>query len=279
MRIVRTVRDLRAVVDGWRDTGGTSALIPTMGALHDGHLSLVAKGRAEADRTVASIFVNPTQFAPGEDLDRYPRQEAEDAEMLEEAGCDLLYAPTAEEMYPGGFATTVRVADLPALLCGEARPTHFDGVSTVVTKLLNQARTDVAVFGEKDWQQLAIIRRAARDLDIPVRIVGAPIVREADGLAMSSRNRYLGAADRRAAAALPDALMAAAASIEAGGDIGSALAAARGQMENAGFTVDYVDLRGADDLAELRSLDRPARLFAAARIGGTRLIDNMAVRS
>ncbi|MGB3722284.1 MAG: pantoate--beta-alanine ligase [Pacificimonas sp.] len=277
MRIVRTVTSLREAVDRWRAAGESSALIPTMGALHDGHLALVARGRAEADRTVTSIFVNPTQFGPGEDLDRYPRQESADAEALEGAGCDLLYAPDAAEMYPDGFATTVGVDGLTDMLCGASRAGHFDGVATVVAKLLNQARTNVAIFGEKDWQQLAVIRRMSRDLDIATRIVGAPIVREANGLAMSSRNRYLSADDRAAAGTLPSALNSAAGAIARGSDVTAALGDARQRLIAAGFDVDYLELRGANDLALLTDIDRPARLFAAARIGGTRLIDNVAV--
>ncbi|MBV7255369.1 pantoate--beta-alanine ligase [Pacificimonas sp. WHA3] len=277
MQTVQTVAALRAAVARWRGAGQTTALVPTMGALHAGHLSLVATAHAHADRVVASIFVNPTQFAAGEDLDSYPRQEAEDTAALRAAGCDLLFLPTAAEMYPEGYATTVRVADLPALLCGHSRPTHFDGVSTVVTKLLNQAQADYAIFGEKDWQQLAIIRRAARDLDIPTQIVGAPTVREADGLAMSSRNAYMTADERQAAAALPEALNAAASSIAGGTGIDAALAAARKTLTAAGFTVDYIEVRGAGDLRMLTVLDRPARLFAAAKMGRARLIDNIPI--
>ncbi|MHB9880088.1 pantoate--beta-alanine ligase [Pacificimonas sp. ICDLI1SI03] len=277
MQVVRTVAALRVVVDGWRRAGEKSALIPTMGALHAGHLALVATGRAAADRTVASIFVNPTQFAPGEDLDRYPRQEVADRAALEEAGCDLLYAPAVEEMYPDGFATSVRVAGLPQLLCGNSRPGHFDGVATVVAKLFSQARTDMAVFGEKDWQQLAIIRRAARDLDLPVEILGVPIVRDEDGLALSSRNAYLSPEERAKAVALPDTMKEAVTRIEGGDPVPDVLQAVREALTAAGFAVDYVELRGAEDLEALSRVDRPARLFAAASIGKTRLIDNMAV--
>jgi|TARA_R100000501_G_scaffold4652_1_gene9998 pantoate--beta-alanine ligase len=277
MQVVRTVAALRVVVDGWRRAGEKSALIPTMGALHAGHLALVATGRAAADRTVASIFVNPTQFAAGEDLDRYPRQEVADRAALEEVGCDLLYAPAVEEMYPDGFATSVRVAGLPQLLCGNSRPGHFDGVATVVAKLFSQARTDMAVFGEKDWQQLAIIRRAARDLDLPVEILGVPIVRDEDGLALSSRNAYLSPGERAKAVALPDAMKDAVTRIEGGDSVPEVLQAVREALTAAGFAVDYVELRGAEDLEALSRVDRPARLFAAASIGKTRLIDNMAV--
>ena len=191
METVSTVADLRARVRTWCGAGERIALVPTMGALHEGHLSLVQLGRAHAGRVVATIFVNPTQFGAGEDLVAYPRDEASDAAMLERAGCDLIFAPGLDEMYPPGFATEVRVAGLTDCLCGPARPGHFEGVAQVVTKLLNQAQADFAIFGEKDWQQLAVIRRLARDLDIATAILGAPIAREADGLAMSSRNRYL----------------------------------------------------------------------------------------
>ena len=188
---VRTVADLRAAVRGWRAEGLTVALVPTMGFLHEGHLSLVRLGKARADRVVASLFVNPTQFAPGEDFEAYPRDEARDAALLAGAGCDLLYAPTPAEMYPAGFSTTVTVAEVSAPMDGLARPTHFAGVATVVTKLLTQSLPDVAVFGEKDYQQLQVIKRLARDLDLPTEIVGAPTVRAQDGLALSSRNAYL----------------------------------------------------------------------------------------
>lgn len=280
MDTVCSVVDLRTRVSEWRRAGESVALVPTMGALHDGHLSLVARARAEAQRTVASIFVNPTQFGPTEDLSAYPRDGARDAGMLSVAGCDLLFAPSAEEMYPPGFATLVRVSGLADCLCGEARPGHFDGVAQVVTKLLNQAGADVAVFGEKDWQQLAIIRRLAQDLDIPTRILGAPIVREADGLALSSRNRYLDPAERRVAGRLNAVLRATADRIATGGDPRAETAAARAALSDAGFdAVDYVECRTAEGLAPVQRVEpsSPARVFAAARIGRARLIDNMPV--
>ena len=249
-----------------------------MGALHAGHLALVAEGLKRADKCVASIFVNPKQFGPAEDLARYPRDEAGDAAKLAAAGCELLYAPSVETMYPLGFALFVRVEGLPDRLCGAVRPGHFDGVATVVSKLLSAARADVAVFGEKDWQQLAIIRRMAADLDIATEIVGAAIVRDPDGLALSSRNLYLSADERRRALALPQALNEANAALLAGAAIPATLAAARTRMEAAGFArVDYVELVDGDVLTPLESIVPGARLLAAAWMGTTRLIDNLPV--
>ena len=278
MPIVRTVADLRAVVADWRRAGERVALVPTMGALHAGHLALVTEGRRRADRVVTTIFVNPKQFGAGEDLDRYPRQEAADAAALEGVGCDLLFAPAVAEMYPAGFATTISVEGVTADLDGAARPGHFDGVATVVTKLLNQAQADIALFGEKDYQQLLTIRRLVRDLDIPTEIVGHPTVREADGLALSSRNAYLSADERDRAAELPRALTDAGAAIRKGDDVADVLQIATARLLAAGFaSVDYIELRDAETLAPLTHLDRPARLLAAARMGTTRLIDNVAV--
>jgi pantoate--beta-alanine ligase len=282
MQTVNRLADLRAAVDSLR-TRGEVALVPTMGALHEGHLTLVREARAKAAAVVVSIFVNPTQFGPKEDLAAYPRQLTEDSLMLVAEGVDLLWAPPVEEVYPDGFATTVSVAGLSASLCGASRPGHFDGVATVVAKLFAQVRPDLALFGEKDWQQLAVIRRMARDLDLtqPLaeRILGVPTVREADGLAMSSRNRYLSPADRARAAVLPVALRKATAAIEAGAAVPVVLDKAKQALLAGGFTsVDYLELADADTLELLgRIRARPARLFAAARIGGTRLIDNMAV--
>ncbi len=278
--IVRTVSDLRAHVRGWRARGERVALVPTMGALHEGHLSLVAEGRARADRVVATIFVNPMQFGANEDLDRYPRREAADAALLTGAGCDLLFAPTVDAMYPAGFATTVSVTGVTEGLCGAARPGHFDGVATVVSKLLNQAQADIAIFGEKDYQQLLTIRRMARDLDIPTEILGAPVMREADGLAMSSRNAYLSPEARATAAALPKLLTDAVTRIESGASVAIVLDETARAIVDAGFdSVDYLDLRAADDLALLGAAERPGRLLVAARLGTTRLIDNMAVNA
>jgi pantoate--beta-alanine ligase len=254
-----------------------------MGALHEGHLTLVREARARAASVVVSIFVNPTQFGPNEDLAAYPRQMEEDSRLLEAEATDLLWAPSVEEMYPEGFATTVSVGRISEGLCGASRPGHFDGVATVVGKLFNQVRPDLAVFGEKDWQQLAVIRRMARDLDLTQpraeAIHGVPTVREADGLALSSRNRYLSPADRERAATLPRAMDEAVGRLEAGEPVAAVLLALKQVLSESGFaSVDYAELADAASLTSLgRLADRPARLLVAARIGGTRLIDNMAV--
>ena len=278
MRTVREVKALRGVVAGWKAAGQTVAVVPTMGALHPGHLSLIAAARAGADRVIATIFVNPRQFNNPEDLARYPRTEDRDAGMLVAAGVDLLFAPPLDVVYPQGFATSVTVAGLSEGLCGAHRPGHFDGVATVVTKLLLMTGADRAFFGEKDWQQLQIVRRLARDLNIPVAVTGCPTLREADGLAMSSRNARLSSADRAAAPALLRAMSGAGAAIRGGTPVVEALDRARHEVLRAGFTeVEYLDLRGAEALEPLATLDRPARLLAAAWLGGVRLIDNIAV--
>jgi len=282
MQTVNRLAPLREAVEGLRARGSV-ALVPTMGALHEGHLTLVREARRRAAGVVVSIFVNPTQFGPAEDLDAYPRQLEQDSRLLESEGADLLWAPTVEEVYPAGFATRITVGGLAETLCGASRPGHFDGVATVVAKLFAQVRPDWALFGEKDWQQLAVIRRMARDLDLTApaadRIVGVPTVREADGLAMSSRNRYLSPADRARAVALPRQMDAARERIGWGEPVAPALAALREGLLAAGFdSVDYAELADAASLQPLGALpDSPARLFVAARIGGTRLIDNVPV--
>ncbi|MBP2293455.1 pantoate--beta-alanine ligase [Azospirillum rugosum] len=276
--IVRSVEDLRAQVAAWRGQGGTVALVPTMGALHDGHLALIRRARELAGHVVASVFVNPTQFAPHEDFDRYPRDEAGDSAKLASAGCDLLYAPTVRGMYPEGFATAISVGGPAEGLCGAFRPQMFGGVALVVTKLFLQALPDVALFGEKDYQQLMVIRRFARDLDIPVRVEGLPTVREADGLAMSSRNAYLSAEERARAPELNRALVEAAEALSGGAESGAVLDTVRARLQGAGFgTIDYVELRDAETLEPVVRVDRPARLLAAAWMGKARLIDNVPV--
>lgn len=283
MQTVKTLQMLRTALGQFRSDGATIALVPTMGALHEGHLTLVRKARAAADHVVASIFVNPKQFGPNEDLDAYPRQLAADAAMLEAEGVSLLWAPTVEEMYPAGFATSIGVAGVSDGLCGAARPGHFDGVATVVCKLFNQVRPDMAFFGEKDFQQLAVIRTMARDLDLTFpqadAIIGVPTVREADGLAMSSRNRYLTPDERAAAAVLPEALATAAQSIARGlQPVWLAKSVVEDELQLAGFRIDYLEVVDAESLAPIAELgERPARIVVAARIGTTRLIDNMAV--
>jgi pantoate--beta-alanine ligase len=279
--IVRTVADLRAEVAAWRAEGERIALVPTMGGLHAGHLSLIERARAQASRIVASVFVNPTQFGPTEDFAAYPRDEAADAAMLGAAGCDLMYAPGMDAIYPAGFATRVSVEGLTESMEGALRPGHFTGVATVVAKLLIQGAPDVAVFGEKDFQQLAVIRRLVADLDLPVEIVAAPIVRAEDGLALSSRNAYLTPEQRRIAPALHRALNAAAAAMAAGQAAHSAEQSAMAALRDAGFdAVDYVETRDPASLARLGPgpLETPARLLAVARLGHTRLLDNVAVR-
>jgi pantoate--beta-alanine ligase len=279
LAVARTVADLRRTVRAWKAESLAVGFVPTMGALHEGHLSLVRLARERADRVVASVFVNPKQFAPTEDLDRYPRQEATDAELLASAGCDLLFAPDPGEMYPQGFATAVTVSGVSDDLEGAFRPQMFGGVATVVAKLLNQAQADVAAFGEKDFQQLLVIKRLVRDLDIPVEILPGPTVREDDGLAMSSRNAYLSPGERAIAGRLNLALADAARRARKGEAVAAVEADTTAEILEAGFdSVDYVAIRDAEALRPFSgAVDRPARVLAAARIGATRLIDNLAV--
>jgi pantoate--beta-alanine ligase len=279
---VRNVADLRARVAGWRAAGASVGLVPTMGAIHDGHLALAAAARAECGRVAASLFVNPTQFGANEDLGDYPRREADDAAALGRAGVDLLFAPPVEEMYPDGFATTVTVSGLADGLCGPHRPGHFAGVATVVAKLLTQCLPDRAYFGEKDYQQLLVIRRMARDLDLPVEIRGVPIVREADGLALSSRNAYLSPAEREIAANLNRVIRSVAVAVAGGAPGPEEEARAAAALREAGFdAVDYVAVRDASTLAPIEHIEpgAAARVFAAAHVGQTRLIDNVPVQA
>ncbi|MCZ6637083.1 MAG: pantoate--beta-alanine ligase [Alphaproteobacteria bacterium] len=274
----RSVAGLRARVASWRGRGETIALVPTMGALHEGHGALMTAAKKAADRVIVSLFVNPTQFGPGEDYTAYPRDEAADRIFLETAGVDLLYAPDAAEMYPRGFETSISVSGLGDVLCGVHRPGHFDGVVTVVAKLLSQATPDNAFFGEKDYQQLCVIRRVVRDLDLPVDIRGVATVREADGLAISSRNAYLRSDERAVAPALYGTLTEVADRIAGGGGIDQALAGGVKALGEAGFgEVDYLVCADAETLTPVTALGRPARVFAAAHLGRARLIDNVAV--
>lgn len=278
MQSIREVPQLTAALIALRAGGKSLALVPTMGALHAGHMSLIEEARRKADRVVASIFVNPLQFGENEDLDRYPRQEAKDGVMLEEAGCDLLWLPAAADIYPPGFATTISVKGLSDRWEGEARPGHFDGVATVVAKLLCAIRPDIALFGEKDFQQLAVIRRMAQDLQLGVEVLGVETVRDEDGLALSSRNAYLSADERTRAVELPGALNEAAERILAGTPVAEALREAKNRLSAAGFSrIDYVALVNAMTLEPLDRPVGPMRLIAAAVIGTTRLIDNIAV--
>ena len=278
MQIVREVEQLTAGLIALRAGGKCLALVPTMGALHSGHLKLIADAKRVADRVVATIFVNPLQFGANEDLDRYPRQEEKDSAMLEEAGCDLLWLPQPQEIYPAGFATTVSVKGVSDRWEGEARPGHFDGVATVVAKLLCAVRPDIALFGEKDFQQLAVIRRMTQDLQIGVEILGVPTVRDSDGLALSSRNAYFSAEERAKAVELPGALNEAAERISSGVPVEEALEGAKARLRGAGFSrIDYVALVNALTLEPMEQADGPMRLIAAAVIGRTRLIDNIAV--
>ncbi len=280
METISTVAGLRARVRQWKQAGDRVGVVPTMGALHEGHLSLVHAARARADRVITTVFVNPIQFDNANDLETYPRTLEADARLLEDAGVDVLYAPTVSQMYPPGFATRISVSGVSEGLCGGARAGHFDGVATVVCKLFMQTLADYAFFGEKDFQQVQVVRRMVTDLDLPVEIVACPTQREADGLALSSRNRRLAPQQRQIAVALPRIMRACAADIAAGADVPAALARAACQLADADFDpVEYVELRSELDLRPLATVSEgtPARLLAAAWLGDVRLIDGMAV--
>ncbi|GGM13172.1 pantothenate synthetase [Pseudooceanicola nanhaiensis] len=278
MLIIRTKAELRALTQSWRRAGDSIGVVPTMGALHAGHLSLVDRACAENDRVIVTLFVNPKQFNNPEDLANYPRTEHSDAEKLTPYGADILYVPDGAQMYPEGFATTVSVTGVSAGLCGGARPGHFDGVATVVTKLFLQCDADRAYFGEKDYQQLQVVIRLAEDLDLKTEIVGCPTVREDDGLAMSSRNLRLGPGPREIAPVIAQVLDDAARVISRGGQVAQGLDNARAALLSAGFdTIDYLELRSDPDLNLMTRADRPGRLFLAAWLDGVRLIDNVPV--
>lgn len=269
---------LRREVAGWRSRDETVALVPTMGSLHPGHLALVEEGRRRCRRLVVSIFVNPNQFGPEEDFDRYPRQESRDIEELTARGVDTVFVPSVEEMYPREFATSVIVNHLSEYLCGRARASHFSGVATVVTKLLMQCQPDVAIFGEKDYQQLQIVRRLVRDLDIPVTVVAVPTVREPDGLAMSSRNEFLGDSERQVATRFAAVLVTVSARLTAGEPVQDTLEWGRRELGNVGVSaLEYLELRDATTLLPIDAVTTKSRLLAAVRIGATRLIDNLPV--
>ena len=275
---MQTIRTSEELALARSNLEGRLALVPTMGALHAGHMALVAEARKRADTVVATIFVNPKQFGANEDLSRYPRREAEDAKMLEDAGCDLMWVPSLTDIYPPGFATTIHVAGVSERWEGEARPGHFDGVATIVARLLLRVRPDLALFGEKDFQQLAVIRRMVSDLSLPVEVASVPTVREADGLALSSRNAYLSPQQREQAVAIPNALEGARAAILSGTNVEDVLEEARASLLDRGFSrVDYFALVDSATLEPVRRPQGEMRLIAAAVIGRTRLIDNLAV--
>ncbi|PJI86047.1 pantothenate synthetase [Yoonia maricola] len=276
--IERRLAGLRQQTALWRKADETIGVVPTMGALHQGHLSLARAAREKCDRVIVTIFVNPKQFNDPDDLKNYPRTEDEDARKLESIGVDLIYVPEPDQIYPDGFATTVSVAGLTDMLCGESRPGHFDGVATVVSKLFTQTSADYAFFGEKDYQQLQIVRRMARDLDLPVEVVGCPTIREDDGLAMSSRNLLLSDRSRVYATMLAEVMEDMRQKLQGGASMAAILPDAKSRIMTAGFNkIDYLELRDGDDLSLLEHSKPDARLFAAAWLAGVRLIDNMAV--
>ncbi|WP_299752598.1 pantoate--beta-alanine ligase [uncultured Tateyamaria sp.] len=276
--IVRTLAELREMTRGWQRAEESIGVVPTMGALHDGHLSLVARAKEMSDRVIVTIFVNPKQFNNPEDLENYPRTEHEDARKLERFAVDAIYVPDGPQMYPEGFATNISVNGLTNVLCGAHRPGHFDGVATVVTKLFTQTSADFAFFGEKDFQQLQVVRRLARDLDLGVEVVGCPTIREIDGLAMSSRNLLLSDQARSRAAALNEVMEEMAEALGQGARIADLLPNAQARLGAAGFgEIDYLEMRTNDTLSQVEQANQPARLFAAAWMAGVRLIDNVDV--
>ena len=278
MEVVRTIAELRQHTSRWRIAGQTIGLIPTMGALHNGHLSLIKLAQGKCDRVIATIFVNPRQFLPNEDFDEYPRNEESDIQKLIEMGVDLLFAPKAPEMYQPDASTTVVISKLTDCLCATSRPGFFDGVGTVVTKLLIQALPDLAIFGEKDYQQLLVIKRLTRDLDIPAKIIGAPTIREADGLAVSSRNVFLSKPNRETASKIFEILKKTATAIALGNDVLVACEEARSELILAGFSeIDYFEARHSETLELIQNFENSGRLFAAVWLGPTRLIDNLEI--
>ena len=280
MEVVRTIADLRQRISSWRVEGQTVSLVPTMGALHDGHLSLIKIAQEKCDRVVASIFVNPKQFLPNEDFEKYPRNEDSDIEKLVELGTDLLFSPNASEMYRPDASTAVVISQLTDCLCATSRPGFFDGVGTVVTKLLIQTLPDIAIFGEKDYQQLLIIKRLARDLDIPTKIIGAPTIREIDGLAVSSRNVYLSPTHRETAPSIFKVLKRTATAIALGDDASLAAKKAHDDLVLAGFSkIEYFEARHSETLEPIKDTRNPGRLFAAVWLGSTRLIDNLEIKA
>ena len=278
-KIINNVSDLREALNAWRKNGETIGFVPTMGALHAGHLALVKQAKVKTKHTVVSIFVNPLQFGPNEDLEKYPRDLEKDRQLLNDVGCDLVFAPTVQEMYSEGFVTKVDPGPLQAILEGAVRPGHFVGVATVVAKLFMQVMPHAAFFGEKDYQQLLVIRQVVRDLSIPIEIVGVPIVRDTDGLALSSRNVYLTAEERKKALALPQTLADVVKQLKQTGNVQDIMQKGRDRITAAGFMLDYLELRDAGTLEAITTLSKPARLLAAAKIGTTRLIDNLAVEA